>query len=82
MERKWPTTHSLWELKRHPTALMYDDVAPRHVPAETYQHSWAPHTQENKLISRDIYALKKTSKGYGRTWGIFSDGHSSARKSI
>lgn len=35
------------ELKRHPTALIYDDVAPRHVPAETYQHFWAPHTQEN-----------------------------------
>lgn len=38
MERKWSTTHSPWELKRHPTALMYD-AAPRHVPAETYQPS-------------------------------------------
>lgn len=61
---------------------MYDDGAPRHVPAEIYQHSWAPHKQENKLISRDIYALEKTSKGYGRTLEIFSDGHSCARKSI
>jgi len=31
-----------------------------------------------KQHSRDIYALEKTSKGYGRIWGIFSDGHSSA----
>lgn len=48
------------------------------------QHSWAPYTEECmvKLISRDIYAWEKTSKGYGRNWGIFSDGHSSARKSI
>lgn len=63
---------------------MYDDIAPRHVPAETYQHSWAHHPQENKvkLISTDIYALEKTSKGYGTTWRIFSDGHRSARKSI
>ena len=69
-------------------ALIHDeDVVPRHVPAEplsSEQHSWASHTQENmeKQNSRDIYALEKTSKGYGRTWGIFSDGHSSAGKSI
>lgn len=35
-----------------------------------------------KNNSRDIYALEKTSKGYGRTWGIFSDGRSSAGKRV
>lgn len=58
--------------------------SPRHVPAETYQHSCPPppHRKTVKLISRNIYALEKTTKGYGRTWGIFSDGHSSASNSI
>lgn len=63
--------NQLLSMKKHPTALIYDeDVAPRHVPAETLgseQHSRAPHTQENieKQNLRDIYALEKTSKGYG-----------------
>lgn len=72
-ERKWLISCSPWEFKKHPKALIYDeDVAPRHrhVPAETLGsewHSWASHTQENmeKQNFRDIYALEKTSKGYG-----------------
>lgn len=74
MERKWLISCSPLELKMHPIALVHDeDVAPRHVPAETLsneQHSWACHAQENteKQNSRDIYALEKASKGYGSTW--------------
>lgn len=46
MERKWPTTYFPQELKRHPTALIYDDVAPWHIPAETVSTPGHP-TQRN-----------------------------------